>query len=196
MRKYFVFIVLFFLIGGIGTQVHAKFGVKAGVNMSNVSLDQNASELFKPENLTGFQIGPMFETISGLGLGLDVAVLYSQIGFKNALENEAYKLNTLQVPVNLKLKVGVIPKMLKAYGSAGPYANFNLSGKLMKQIETKSFGIGLNFGFGVELLSHLQIGANYQVGLTNELGTFNLDPKNLDLKGKPTVWSITAAYLF
>ena len=197
MRKYFVFIVLFFLIGGIGAQAQLKLGIKAGVNMSNVALGslEEVGGNFKTENLTGFQLGPMIEAMTPLGIGLDLAVLYSQTGFKNALENEEYKLNTLQVPVNLKLRITLLPKLLKVYGTAGPYACLNLSGKLKDQIETKTFGLGLNFGAGIELLKHLQVGFNYQVGLTNDFGSFDFSTVP-DLKGRPTVWSVTAAYLF
>ena len=196
MKKYFVFIVLFFLIGGISAQAQAKFGIKAGVNVSNISfkLDE-ALDTFEPDNLTGFQVGPMLEFMSPLGLGVDVAVLYSQQGFKVDLEK--YKLNTLQVPVNLKLKIALLPKVLKVYGNTGPNISLNLSDKLKDQIKTKSFGFGWNFGFGLELIQHLQVGANYQLGLTNDYSDFEFGLNDvLNLKGKPSVWSISAAYLF
>ena len=193
MKKYFVFIVLFFLIGGISLQAQVKFGLKAGVNLANASFDKkNALDNFQVENFTGFQAGPMLEGIFGF-IGFDLGVLYSQQGMK--FEMDDYKLHTLQIPVNLKLKLGLIPKLLKVYGNAGPYASLKLSDKLKNQFESKSFGAGLNFGFGVELFTHLQVGANYQLGLTNDYNDFKWGGLT-DLKGKPTVWSITAAYLF
>ena len=198
MKKYLVSIVVLFLIGGMSMQAQTKFALKAGVNLSNVSLDQKLDN-FKSENLTGFQVGPMLEFMTPLGLGLDLSVLYSQQGFKLSHGNHAneYKLNTLDIPLNLKLKLGLVPGLLKAYGTAGPYINLKLSDKLINQVEAQSFGAGLNFGFGVELLKHLQIGANYQWGLTNNYSNFNLDWWTLtDLKGRPTMWSVTAAYLF
>ena len=201
MKKYFVFIVVFFLIGGISAQAQFKFGLKAGVNMSSMSLDKKLDNL-KLKNLTGFQVGPMIEaTIPALGFGLDLAVLYSQQSFELPVEIttgtfniEKAKMNTLQVPLNLKYKLGLVPKLLKVYGTAGPYVSFNLS-NLKTEWKNKSFGAGLNFGLGVELLSHLQVGANYQVGLTNDYSSANLLSSAFS-KGKPTTWSVTATYLF
>jgi hypothetical protein len=83
-----------------------------------------------------------------------------------------------------------------AYLSAGPYAQFNFD-NFSEQIESKSFGAGLNFGLGVELLSHLQIGANYQLGLTNNFGDFKAAGVTVgELEGKTKVWSLTATYFF
>ena len=208
MKKYFVFIVMFFLIGGMSVQAQFKFGLKAGLNLSDASLTEvsvdAAAKNLSPENLAGFQVGPMIEvTIPAIGFGFDLAVLYSQQGMKlpldeNSIDFDKVKMNTLQVPVNLKFKLMLLPKLVKLYAAAGPYMSLNLSDKLVDQIESKSFGAGLNFGLGVELLSHLQIGANYQMGLSDDyskikpgfagaLKTYN---------GKTTMWSVTAAYLF
>ena len=190
MKKYFVFIGLFFLIGGISAQAQLKFGLKAGVNLANASFGDGLDN-FKTKNLTGFQAGPMLEFKF-----IDLAVLYSQQGFKLDQGGgwEDYKLNNLQVPVNLKLKIGLLPKLLKVYGSAGPYVNFNLSTNLIDQMKSQSFGAGLNFGFGVELFKHLQVGANYQLGLTDDFSS--TDSLEEAYKGRSTVWSVTAAYLF
>ena len=57
-------------------QVHV--GVKGGLNISTVHFD---SDLFKADNLTGFQVGPMIECqIPLVGLGFDAALLYSKKG--------------------------------------------------------------------------------------------------------------------
>ena len=212
MKKYFVFIVLFILIGGISMQAQVKFGLKVGVNLANaslseVSLDAVAANL-NTENLTGFQAGPMIEAmLPALGLGFDAAVLYSQQGFKLPVEGsiplnfEKVKLNTLQVPVNLKYKLMLVPKLVKMYANAGPYISLNFPNKLgdlINDIESKSFGAGLNFGLGAELLSHLQVGFNYQVGLTDDFSNIKWkvgEVYNI-YKGRTTGWSFAVAYLF
>jgi hypothetical protein len=209
MKKYFVFIVVFFLLGGISVQAQTKFGIKAGVNLSSVSLDGNIGDNFKTENFTGFQVGPMIEFMTPL-IGIDLAVLYSQQGFNFLKNNERidspYQEKTLEIPLNLKLKLALIPKLVRVYGTAGPYINFRLSDNLkdlipnvVEDTKAKSFGAGLNFGFGVELFTHLQVGANYQMGLTDNYSDIIGKLGNLDTytgKSKTAVWSITAAYLF
>jgi hypothetical protein len=64
--------------------------------------------------------------------------------------------------------------------------------------KAKSFGAGLNFGLGVELLGHLQVGANYKLGLTDDYG--NADTMDMAMaafkEGQQRVWTISAAYFF
>ncbi|MDR2683474.1 MAG: porin family protein [Dysgonamonadaceae bacterium] len=197
MKKYVVFMGLFLLMGGISVQAQLKFGLKAGVNLSNISLEGPLADNLAISNLTGFKAGPMMElTIPIIGLGLEAAVLYSQQDFKfskDELRNKNYKRNGLEVPVNLKYKLSFF-KLIGIYGTAGPYIHFKLSENLQNQFNAQTFGAGLNFGAGVELLSHLQAGINYQMGLTEDYSA-NDFAGNL-LKGKTTTWSITAAYLF
>ncbi|GHV57216.1 membrane protein [Bacteroidia bacterium] len=186
-------------MGGISVQAQVRLGVKAGVNLATASLKGDLRNNIKTDNLTGFQAGPILEaTIPGLGLGFDAAVLYSQEGFKfsvNDILDETYKLNNLEIPVNLKYKLSLL-KTIGIYGTAGPYINLKLSDKLQNQFQAKSFGAGLNFGAGVELLNHLQVGVNYKMGLTNDYSS--IDNNNISnlIEGKTTIWSITATFLF
>ena len=202
MKKYFVFIVLFSLIGGMSAQAQLKYGLKAGVNLSNVNLDKdNLLSNLDSKNLTGFQVGPMVEGMFAI-VGFDAAILYSQQGFKlndaSSISEawEEYKMSTLQIPVNLKTKIALVPKLVKAYVTMGPSFNVNFS-TIKEQVESKAFGVGLNFGLGAEVLSHLQVGVNYQLGLTEDYSNFKLGVHEIvGLKGKPRMWSVTAAYLF
>jgi len=63
------------------------------------------------------------------------------------------------------------------------------------QWKTKKFGVGLNFGAGVELFRHLQVGVNYQLALNDDYSNFTIDELK-GLKAKTRIWSLTAAYLF
>ncbi|GHT01693.1 membrane protein [Bacteroidia bacterium] len=183
-------------IGAISTaQAQFSWGIKAGVNLIEADFSNLESNI-DTKNLTGFQVGPMIQfTVPVIGIGLDAAVLYSQTGFE--LKGENYKQGSLLIPVNFKYKLSLLG-VLGAYATAGPYAKFKLdSDDLYEDAKAKSFGAGLNFGFGVEVLSHLQVGANYQVGLTdnyNESSALQLAGNSVNSKDKG--WSITAAYLF
>lgn len=180
----------------IPAQAQLRFGVKGGVNISSVHFN---SDLLKADNVTGFQIGPMIETsIPLVGVGLDAAILYSQKGM--GIGPEEIKTDYIDVPVNLKWKFGL--PIVKAYLAAGPYVGFRVGGDKIwnvigEQIEAKSFSAGLNFGVGVELLSHLQVGFNYGLGLTDNYSSTALSILDSDkTTGKNRGWAVTAAILF
>ena len=176
-------------------QAKIRVGVKGGVNITSVHFDSN---LLSSDNITGFNVGPMIEaTMPLLGFGFDAALLYSQRGMESNSSGVKTTLKTsyLDVPVNLKWKFGI--PIVQGYLAAGPYVSFRVGGDkiwnvLNDQLETKSFGAGLNFGAGVELFDHLQVGFNYGLGLTD-----NFSADKLDLEGnKNRGWSISAAVLF
>lgn len=192
----FVIVALLALLA-IPANAQLKFGIKGGVNISSVHF---SSDVLKADNVTGFQIGPMIETSLPLvGLGLDAAVLYSQRGLKanTGVSTTSMKTDYIDVPVNLKWKFGL--PIVKVFVAAGPYIGFrvggdkiwDIPGSVVGQVETKNFSAGLNFGAGVELISHLQVGFNYGLGLTD-----NYSASKVDLKAKNRGWSITAAILF
>ena len=184
-----------FLAVAIPAQAQLRFGVKGGLNITSVHFD---SDMFKSDNVTGFHIGPMIEaTMPLLGFGFDAAILYSQKGMESSSSGVKTTMKTsyIDVPVNLKWKFGL--PIVKAYLAAGPYASFRVGGDkiwnvLSDQLETKSFGAGLNFGAGVEVFNHLQVGFNYELGLTDNFSAEKLDLSSNKNRG----WTISAAILF
>lgn len=184
-----------FLAVAIPSQAQLRFGVKGGLNITSVHFD---SDLLKSDNVTGFHIGPMIEaTMPLLGFGFDAALLYSQKGMESSSSGVKTTMKTsyIDVPVNLKWKFGL--PIVKAYLAAGPYASFRVGGDkiwnvLSDQLETKSFGAGLNFGAGVEVFNHLQVGFNYELGLTDNFSAEKLDLSSNKNRG----WTISAAILF
>jgi len=193
-------------------QAGVRIGVKGGVNLANAAFNIDAVQT---DNFTGFQIGPIVE-ISGLPLfNVDAAILYSQHGIKfkadtPSLSASSYrremeyeeKVSTLDIPANLKLKFSVADQA-GIYLSAGPYISFKIDSqttfdKIKQDWGSKNFGVGLNFGAGVELVRHLQLGVNYQLALNDDYNNFaaNWSSDFKDLAGKTRIWSITAAYFF
>lgn len=184
-------------------QAGVRIGVKGGVNLANASISTDA---LKTDNFTGFQVGPIIELSTLSGFGLDAAVLYSQQGFEVKELSFKEKAATLDVPVNLKLKFSLADQM-SIYLSAGPYLSFKLDdqvsfGQIQQEWSTKKFGVGLNFGAGVELLKHLQVGVNYQLCLNDDYsnGVSITDYEGRltipDFNAKTRIWSITAAFFF
>ena len=195
-----VFAALLFLgIGQVSAQV--RLGVKGGLNIASVHF---STDVLQSDNVTGFQIGPMIEgSLPLVGLGFDAAILYAQKGLETKTvsgEKTSLKNDYIDVPVNLKWKLGL--PVMKVYLAAGPYVGFRvggnkiweLPGSMVDQVKTKSFSAGLNFGAGVELISHLQVGLNYGLGLTNNYSMESLSLTKSD--GKNRGWSVAAAILF
>lgn len=176
-------------------QAKFHFGLKGGLDVSKV---QFSSDLFKGDNATGFFIGPMAEfTLPVVGLGIDAAALYSQSGLKIKGSEDTEKLKSIEVPVNLKWSVG-LGSALGVYLAAGPQFGFNIDNGFDKLMDTKTCAVSVNVGVGVKLLSHLQIGVNYNIGASklaelvpDEVGEYISAP-NL----RKNSWQVSAAYLF
>jgi hypothetical protein len=188
--KYFMIAAALMAVSTAGAQL--RFGVRGGVNVANATFDR---DVFRPNNITGFHLGPALDVGLG-GIGFDAAVLYSRKGF----ESEKGKVSNafLDVPVNVKFKLGL--PLVNPYVAAGPYIDICIAGDktvddAVRQIKTKSFGAGLNFGAGVELFSTLQLGLTYSLGLTDNYETFKVgDIKSY--RGKGHTWSMSAAVFF
>ena len=199
-RKKWLLPVLMVLMVCATTEANAqfRFGFKGGYNLSTVKFNKEA---LNTDNIDGFHVGPMIEFMPESGLGLDLAILYSRKGFYS--NNDTYTNDYLEVPVNLKVKIGL--PVVAPYFAAGPYVSFRVAGDKVKdimnvnnvrnQIEAKSFGAGLNFTAGAEVLSRIQVGLTYDWGLTDNYQTFNAaNPK--EYVGKTQTWLISATLLF
>lgn len=179
----------------VPSQAQIKFGIKGGVNISSANFD-NVPNNFSYDKISGIHIGPMLEVmIPVIGLGVDASILYSQKGL--GVNTKNIKNDYIDVPVNLKWKFGL--PIIKVYVVAGPYVGFRIGGDkvwdipniISTQLEAKNFNAGLNFGAGIELIKHLQVGATYGLGLTEDYSV-----SKLNMNGKNRGWSITAAVLF
>ena len=77
MKKIFTAIIAAVaLLTATSAQAQIKFGLKGGLNVTNMSFSQ---DVVGKSNRTGFFVGPMVKvTIPLAGLGLDAGVLYDQ----------------------------------------------------------------------------------------------------------------------
>ena len=101
MRKLFsIIVVMACLLLAIPAHAQVRFGLKGGLDISR--LDNNIGD-----NATGFFVGPMLDvTLPIVGLGIDVAALYSQSGLDVDNKNSE-KLKSVEIPVNLKWTLGL-----------------------------------------------------------------------------------------
>lgn len=137
-------------------------------------------------------------------------------------------IHCIDIPLNLKYKIG-IPKVAKVFAVAGWYWSFALLGNvevkkaqdnntqasipdLIKEEKmdfSKSYDkmdSGLDFGFGVEILEKVQIGAYYYISLKNTATeqavgdmlneNYKFNPGDFDLSASSRLFSVRATYLF
>ena len=207
MRKLFTLIVLvaatYF---AVPANAQLKFGVKGGLNITNMSL---SNDVFETSNRTGFFIGPTIKfTLPIVGLGIDASALYDQREGEvnveaddNTIVSTKLKQKAINIPINLRYDIG-LGSLAAVYLAAGPQFGFNVGDKNQSlytdvaewRLNTSNFSV--NVGAGVMLLGHLQVGANYNIvcGKTGEITV--LDGAKSVLRGRSNTWQISAAYYF
>ena len=200
------------LFAASSAQAQVKFGLKGGLNVTNMSLN---SEVFDADNQTGFFIGPTVKfTLPIVGLGIDASALYDQRDAKVKVEEgdgasveSKIKNQSINIPINLRYGVG-LGSTASLFLFAGPQFGFNVGDKnqsLYKDVaqwRLKSSTFSVNVGLGAMLLSHLQISANYNIacGKTGEttvseaLGTTAQEV--FSKRGRANAWQIGLAYYF
>ena len=178
----------------VPAQAQLKFGVKAGLNVSKVSI--SGADL-DSDNRTGFFVGPMAEfTLPVIGLGVDAALLYDNKSVK--VDSESKSLHYIDIPINVKYTIG-LGSLASVYGATGPQFSYNIGGKsiLDGSYALNDSDFSWNIGAGVKLLGHLQVGYNYNIALgkTAEVK----DANAIDFVGKSfknNTHQISVAYMF
>lgn len=178
-----------------------RFGVKAGLNLSNY-YGEDAEEL---KTLTGFQVGGLFEMPLSGGLFLQPEAILS---LKGATASESgmdmsMKPFYLEVPVKLSYKLNAGPGKFTI--GVGPYAGLGIFGKASVGVEgysvtqdlftadndeealLKRFDFGVAGAMGYELPSGLFFNLESAMGLLNVAE--NAQTKN-------TVVSLVAGFKF
>ena len=200
------------LFAASSAQAQVKFGLKGGLNVTNMSLN---SEVFDADNQTGFFIGPTVKfTLPIVGLGIDASALYDQRDAKVKVEEgdgasveSKIKNQSINIPINLRYGVG-LGSTASIYLFAGPQFGFNVGDKNqslykdLAQWRLKSSTFSVNVGLGAMLLSHLQISANYNIacGKTGETTMSDVAGETVQQmfkkRGRANAWQIGLAYYF
>ena len=184
-----------------------KFGLKGGLNISKMSLNK---DVIKSDNQTGFYVGPTVKISLPLSFGLDIAALYDQrsadveTGTSTASGSnqttpatgtEKITQKTLNIPVNLRYNIG-LGGSAGIYLAAGPQFGFPVGDKVYNtkvgEYRLKDANLSINFGAGVYLLKHLEVGFTYNLA-AGKSGEFkNWD----DVDTHNNAWQIGAAIYF
>lgn len=201
MKKSFLsFIVaaVAIIAAAVPAQAQFRFGVKAGVAVNSLHF---STETFKADNRAGFTGGVMAEfTAPVIGVGVDISAMYVRRNSQWLDENNITRDNRdyIDIPINLKWKINipVINNVIRPYLATGPDFAILTSARAFKEgYRNRKFDTSWNFGIGVELFKHLQVGASYGIGLTKALKTFGATG-TAGIEGHNRYWTITAAYLF
>ena len=204
MKKIFTLVVLMVTMT-VAAQAQLKFGVKGGLNLTNMKFDDSVAG---KSNQTGFFIGPTLNfSIPVIGLGIDASALYDQRSAKIDGLEEKFKQQSLQIPINLRYGFG-LGNTASIYLFAGPQFGFNIGDKSANVVDNalewrlKDSNLSANVGLGLMLLNHLQVSANYNIAM-GTTGKFNVleDVPNATWnqvtgKTKANAWQISVAYFF
>ena len=109
--------------------------------------------------------------------------------------NETIKQKSLQIPLNLRYNIG-LSSMAGLYLTAGPQFGFPVSDKVydtkVGEYRLNDANLSFNFGAGVTLLGHLEVGFTYNLaaGKSGEFKNAN------DIDTHNNAWQIGAAFYF
>lgn len=193
-------VVLLFSVGISNAEAQiARAGIKAGIDVIDHKVN---SDLLKVGNRMGFQVGGVLElNIPLTGFGFETGVYYGNKEYnvdnmQTDVMGDIADLEYLMVPVSLKQRVSLFG-IVGIYFSAGVYGTYGLSGGELtlggseyKQTELQT---GMNFGAGVTLLKHFELGMNYRYKFTD---TFEAAPSDEYMKVGRQTWNVSLAYLF
>jgi len=188
-----------------------KFGIKGGLNLTKMTFSK---DVYSSDNQAGFYLGPTLKLSLPLGFCVDAAVLYDQrstkvdiIDVKNAPANDEgiktltsldtydIKQKSIQIPINARYNIG-LGSEAGIYLAVGPQFGFPVGDKVyntkLGDYTLKSSNLSFNFGAGVYLLDHLEVGFSYNLaaGKSGEFtGYSDIDTHN-------NAWQIGAAIYF
>ena len=200
MKK--ILIMLLIAVMGVSTaDAKFRFGVKAGLNVNSLNL-KDPGKTFSSDNGTGWTAGVMTEfQVPLIGLCFDLSLMYTRMNadldcFDNTIEYEAPNHNFIELPLNIKYKIGlpVVGKIISPYIFTGPAFAFKLDKSTVSDFKTKTCQVAWNIGLGLELIQHLQVGASYGFGINNIMDKVYSESNPVKLHNN--YWTITAAYLF
>lgn len=175
-------------------------GPVIGVTVDKFSL---STDMFSSDNRAGFTGGLMVEfNVPVIGLSFDISTMY--VHRSSALVNETdgsttkWSRNYIDIPLNLKYKISLpgVSHLIAPMVYTGPSFAFLTGEKVQDVYRNRTFDFSWNFGFGLQIIEHIQVRASYGLGLTKTAKAVGFLPQGHSIEGKNRYWTVTAAYLF
>ncbi|MCH5307861.1 MAG: porin family protein [Prevotella sp.] len=207
MKKTLVMVLMVVAIA-IPSKAQVKFGLQAGLNMTNPSVKDIEGSL---KSRTGFFVGPTVQfSLPLIGLGFDASALYDQREGKASHEDGSttLKAQSIQIPINVRYGFGMA-NLAEVFLFAGPQFGFNIGSdktlseeaNIAKSTWTlKSSNLSANVGLGATILGHVQAKINYNFALSKtgefKLKDFLTGKEKTEGNAKFNTWQVSVAYLF
>ena len=196
-----LFFVAVALVFATPTDAQVKFGLKGGLNVSNLSLSH---EVLESSNRMGFFVGPTLKvTLPLTGLSADISALYNQSDAK--LDDKTVSHKYIDIPLNARYGIGLGSVGLFAF--AGPQVSFNVGNENFNFSSTDSYKstfqmkkslFSVNVGAGITI-SKIQLTANYNIpiGKTGDLSVMEVADNVISgTKVRNNTWQVGLAYFF
>lgn len=200
MKKIVSLIVLLAAMTMTAQAQGIKFGVKGGLNLTKMTFSK---EVYSSDNQAGFYVGPTLKLSLPLGFGVDIAALYDQRSTKvenknsNQSTEEKIKQKSIQIPVNARYNIG-LGSEAGIYLAVGPQFGFPVGDKVYNtnvfEYRMKDASVSFNFGAGIYLLEHLEIGFSYN--LVTKSGEIKDVNDGSITNAHDNAWQIGAAIYF
>ncbi len=189
MRNLKLFFVMAFLLLSAAVNAQLLFGVKAGVNASNIY----GKDMEGGKALIGYHVGVTADFHFTPEMAVQSGLYWTAKGHADKDEKSSYaRLNYLQVPIHFAYKIEVVPAT-RIVLHAGPYLAYGISGKSVYKddgkkesekitfgsdtFDIKPFDAGVGLGVDVEF-GFLSVGLGYDMGLINMLNFKEVSMKN------------------
>ncbi|PVX49944.1 outer membrane protein with beta-barrel domain [Balneicella halophila] len=177
MKKIFLVVVAVAFFATQGIAQDFNFGVKGGVNFTNLTGDDVDADM-----KTKFNLGVLAEFMVNEQFSIQPEVLYSAQGADE--DNTELTLDYITVPVMFKYYVAPGFSL-----QAGPQVGFLVNddyeaslGDVSVSPDTddvfKTVDFGLNFGLGYKFYNNIFVDARYNLGLTEVFDEGDVDAKN------------------
>lgn len=149
-----------------------SWGVESGANFSKAHVKDDHG-LYSSASERGWFVGPKVQYMfPQINIGIDGAVLYSQKHLKMEAEGRTMSAKSLpyvEVPINARYHYN-FNVLIGLYVATGPELDWYVGSRNVK-LDNESYGrlerssFSWNVSFGVILMSHLQVGFNYNIAL-------------------------------
>lgn len=212
MKKFLTSLVILAALAVIPAQAQINFGVKGGLNYPNMKINYHN---LTNESGIGWFVGPTLKAVvplGPLGLGADIGAFYDERRTKTEYNgiDETIKLKSIIVPLNARLNLTIAPTF-GLYVTTGPqvgfnvgHKNFNIFGHNSEEakdnfkdtFQMKKSYFSWNFGLGLMLLKHLEIGATYNLGIGKTGEIKDMTKEEIKDSPKQKSWVFSAAYYF